>query len=246
MPKIYIIIPVFNEAQRLDEEVFLAHLQKHPLQQILFVNDGSSDNTNEVIEKLRKSAHGQVHTLSLSVNQGKAEAIRSGILKIAEKKNDADFFGYIDADLATPLSQVQYIVDTLEASYSSQIALGSRVQMMGYDIQRKRSRHYLGRIFATYVSLLFGFKIYDTQCGAKFFRASENNFSLFKDKFTSRWFFDIEILLRFINLKNQETFQKEIIEVPLKKWHEQGNSKLKFTDFIFSPLELRKIKKRYR
>lgn len=230
---------------RLDKDVYLRHLQEHPSQQILFVNDGSSDNTIEVIEELRQKANGQVHTLSLNVNQGKAEAIRSGILKIQEKKKDADFFGYIDADLATPLSQVQYIVDVFNENPDKQIALGSRVQMMGFDIQRNRKRHYLGRIFATYVSVLFGFKIYDTQCGAKFFRANEQNYSLFTEKFSSRWFFDIEILIRFLKLKSRDTFEKEIIEVPLKKWHEQGNSKLKWTDFALSPIELLKIKQRY-
>lgn len=245
MPKIFIIIPVYNEALRLDKELYLKHLQQNANQQILFVNDGSTDNTIAVIEELRQMANGQIHTLSLNLNQGKAEAIRSGILKIKEKKKDADFFGYIDADLATPLSQIQYIVDVFNENPITQIALGSRVQMMGYDIQRKQSRHYLGRIFATYVSFLFGFKIYDTQCGAKFFRANEQNYSLFKEKFSSRWFFDIEILIRFLKLKNQDSFEKEIIEVPLKKWHEQGDSKLKWTDFALSPIELFKIKHRY-
>lgn len=245
MPKIYIIIPVYNEASRLDKEMYLLHLQKNANQQILFVNDGSNDNTIEIIEELRQKANGQIHTLSKNVNRGKAEAIRSGILKIKEKKKDADFFGYIDADLATPLSQIQYIVDALNENPDKQIALGSRVQMMGFDIQRKRSRHYLGRIFATYVSLLFDFKIYDTQCGAKFFRANDDNYSLFSDTFSSKWFFDIEILIRFLKSKGKVSFQKEIIEVPLQKWHEQGNSKLKWTDFALSPFVLFKIKQRY-
>ncbi len=244
MSKIYIIIPVFNEASRLDKEVFLLHLQKHIHQQILFVNDGSNDNTIDIIEEIRKQANGQVHTLSLSQNKGKAEAIRIGVLKIQEKKTDADIFGYIDADLATPLSQIQYIVDELESA-EKQIAFGSRVQMIGYDIQRRWSRHYLGRIFATYVSLLFDFKIYDTQCGAKFFKANKINYSLFADKFSSRWFFDIEILIRYLILKGKNAFQNEIIEVPLKKWYEQGKSKLKWTDFVLSPIELFKIKQRY-
>ncbi len=246
MSKILIVIPVYNEAERLDKKTFLSHLSKHHDQHILFVNDGSSDNSYEVIEDLRKSAKGQVHTLSLTTNQGKAEAIRKGILKIREKKKDADFFGYIDADLATPLSQVEYIINKLKVDESKLIAFGSREKKTGNDIQRNIWRHYLGRIFAAYSSLLLSLRIYDTQCGAKFFRATATNYGLFEEHLFSRWFFDIEIFLRLRKIVGDENFYKSIIEIPLLEWQEKGNTKLKLKDFLLTPFVLLLIKRKYR
>jgi glycosyltransferase involved in cell wall biosynthesis len=244
MPKTFIIIPVYNEASRLDKEIFLSHVDKEEAHHLLFVNDGSSDQSKEVLDSIKSANPNQINVLHLEKNYGKAEAIRQGVLFIKSKEN-IDYFGYIDADLATPLSQVNYLCEGFNKNKLLQIIIGSRVQMIGYDIKRNLSRHYLGRIFATYVSLLFGLIIYDTQCGAKFFKASDSTYKLFEDKFTSRWFFDIEIFIRYRESLGQSEFEKSIKEIPLQKWHEQGKSKLKLTDFILSPIHLAKIKRKY-
>ena len=187
----------------------------------------------------------QIFTLHATKNQGKAEAVRLGFEYLMQNKN-YDILGYLDADLATPLSQINHICYSLESNDELMMAFGSRVQLFGLDIQRKTSRHYLWRIFATYVSVLLGLQIYDTQCGAKFFRNNEILKAVFQEKFVSKWFFDIEIFIRLKVLFGKEKFQKSILEIPLKKWHEQGASKLKWSDFVLSPLQLSKIKKKYR
>ncbi len=244
MSKTIIIIPVYNEALRLDKGVFYYHLEKNKLHHILFVNDGSSDDSITVLNQMKDKFPQQIHLLHLKQNQGKAEAIRQGSMSI-QNFEEVSFFGYLDADLATPLSQVSYLCNEFHAKPALQFIIGSRVQLFGYDIQRKRSRHYLGRIFATYVSLLFKLNIYDTQCGAKFFRANKSNINLFEEKFVSRWFFDIELFLRYRNKVGITEFTNSFQEIPLKKWYEQGQSKLKWSDFILSPIQLHKIKEKY-
>jgi len=245
MSKTFIIIPVYNEALRLNKDVFYSHLKENRLHNLVFANDGSSDESATILNQMKEEMPAQIHILHLAENQGKAEAIRQAS-KLIHSFKEVSYFGYFDADLASPLDQINHLLEGFNYNDELQIILGSRVQMMGYDIQRKRSRHYLGRIFATYVSLLFKLNIYDTQCGAKLFRATEANFKLFDSKFISRWFFDVEIILRHRNAIGITLFTKSLKEIPLQKWHEQGQSKLKWSDFILSPIQLHKIKGNYR
>src|SRR5438132_292008 len=77
--------------------------------------------------------------------------------------------GYWDADLSTPLDQVDRLLAALRDDPQCRLAMGSRVKRLGADIMRRPSRHILGRIFATFASGILGFGVYDSQCGAKLF-----------------------------------------------------------------------------
>jgi hypothetical protein len=125
--------------------------------------------------------------------------------------------------------------------------IGSRVKLLGRHIERRPSRHYLGRFFATAASAVLGLAVYDTQCGAKLFRAS-SAISFFQQPFCSRWIFDVEIIARLIQARRgKESRQPEqvIYEVPLLAWKDIPGSKLKYSDFVRAAWELLRIRNRY-
>jgi len=242
MPKVCIIIPFFNEQKRIDKDAFFSFIQNHTTYSLMLVDDGSKDATFAILTKMKEQFPEQINVLKLAQNSGKAEAVRQGILQ-ANDWQEFDFFGYMDADLATPLEEAPRLISYLENS-QIHFVLGSRIKLFGWDIQRSLKRHYLGRVFATSVSNLFNLEIYDTQCGAKFFR-NDLIQDLFNDKFVSKWFFDIELILRF-RKKMNEKFSESLLEIPLQHWNEKGESKLKLTDYIKTPYELRRIRRFYK
>ncbi|KAK3287117.1 hypothetical protein CYMTET_5346 [Cymbomonas tetramitiformis] len=83
------------------------------------------------------------------------------------------------------------------------MVFGARVALLGRYIQRKASRHYLGRIFATLASLVLDVPIYDTQCGAKMFRVTPDLNTVLSQPFRSRWIFDVELIARFVALRKK-------------------------------------------
>ena len=121
--------------------------------------------------------------------------------------------------------------------------MGSRVKRLGSHIERSGSRHVLGRVFASCASAILGVDVYDSQCGAKLFRADSVQV-LFKDPFLTRWLFDLEMLVRLRNEFGMAALEM-ITEVPLGRWEEVGGSKLKMSDMINVPTELLSIRSHY-
>src|SRR5207237_7949635 len=137
----------------------------------LFVNDGSRDRTLRMLEALRESEPRKFSVLNLERNSGKAEAVRRGIITALDQK--PEFTGFWDADLATPLSEIPGFLEVFETRPEIAMVFGARVRLLGRDISRHATRHYVGRIGATLISKTLGLAVYDTQCGAKLFRAGD-------------------------------------------------------------------------
>jgi len=230
-----IIIPCYNESKRINTFEFLSFVEKNPEYYLLFVNDGSVDNTLDVLEELRKKNISGIHILNNNKNQGKANSVRNGMFH-ALLNCKSTYLAFLDADLATPLNEIKQMVSVLNKHEHFDIAIGSRIRRLGANIQRSGIRHYLGRIFVTYTNIMLKINAYDSQCGAKVFRNSTIT-PIFETPFVSNWFFDIEIILR--------SDKNRIIEIPIENWSEVNGSKLKIRDFMNAPFEILRIRKQY-
>lgn len=237
-----IVIPCYNEAERLNKDVFLAYLDGHPEVGLVFVNDGSSDRTLEMLMAMAE-AHPQVHYLDVQPNGGKAEAVRRGMLHAAEHFH-SEYIGFWDADLATPLYEIDNFLAKARGHHFDMIT-GLRLMRLGAQVSRKSSRHYLGRVFATAASVSLKLPVYDTQCGAKMF-VKDVVEDLFRQPFVTNWLFDVELFARYVQQHGRENAKTRICEYPLQEWKEVGNSRLKLRDFAFAPYKLFKIKRTYK
>lgn len=243
MPKTCIIIPCYNEEQRLPKSAFLKFLEDQPDVMFCFVDDGSRDRTGEMLRELAAQGQGRILILALEKNGGKAEAVRRGILQALELA-DVGTVGYFDADLSTPLSEIIFLSREMSAGGFC-MAMGCRIKRLGASIDRKGARHYLGRIFSTTASLLLQLPVYDTQCGAKIF-TRELAGRIFQQPFLSRWFFDVEILFRVGDVHGAENIPRLVLEVPLHCWQAKADSKINFLDYFQAPFELVRIWRAYR
>jgi len=167
-----IVIPAYNEGERLP--VFLKALAKAvaglPFSgEIIVVDDGSRPEHHtqyqHVINEIRSS---RIRLITTAQNQGKGAAIRRGFSEAV-----GVWIGYVDADGATPASEVSRLLEIAHAAQGLSGIFGSRVYMLGYQINRKVSRHLAGRLFVTMTHSLLGYVAYDSQCGCKFFRKSD-------------------------------------------------------------------------
>jgi glycosyltransferase involved in cell wall biosynthesis len=235
-----IVIPCYNEAQRLDIDCFVRFVTGDPPCRLLLVDDGSSDDTLAVLEALRECAPLHVDVLALERNQGKAEAVRRGVL--AAMAQGAKYVGYWDADLATPLEAIADFRAKLVSDQQLQAIFGSRVRMLGRNIRRQLVRHLLGRAFATGASLTLGLGVYDTQCGAKLFRADRQTQQLFEKPFLTNWIFDVELIARMLGSgASREAVAAAIYEMPLNEWYDVAGSKVRPRDFFKALFELNQI-----
>jgi hypothetical protein len=131
----------------------------------------------------------------------------------------------------------------LQERSAVEMVFGSRVQLMGRTVERHWYRHYIGRAFATAVSLLLRMPIYDSQCGAKVFRASPRVRAIFDRPFLTRWIFDVEILARYLALGGGHA---GVFEQPLWEWRDVAGSKIRAKHYFVAAWDLLRIRRSYR
>jgi dolichyl-phosphate beta-glucosyltransferase len=247
MSRAIVVVPCYNEAVRLDLHALREFARENPDPRFLFVDDGSTDGTRNMLDELHYEARERFLVCHLRQNVGKAEAVRQGLLKAFEEK--PDYVGYWDADLATPLAAIRTFCSILDFRPDIDMVFGARVCLHGRDVMRKPVRHYLGRVFATAASLALGVHFYDTQCGAKLFRASPEVQALFATPFRTRWIFDVEIVARAIAGRrgtSRPAIEQAIYEFPLHEWHDAAGSKLRPLDWMKAFFGLVAIRWTYR
>jgi glycosyltransferase involved in cell wall biosynthesis len=184
-----IVIPAYNESTRLrptlDSLLRFTQAQKWDVE-ILVVNDGSTDDTAQVVREYGK-AHPQILLLENPGNRGKGFSVRNGMLHAR-----GEICLFTDADLSSPIEEAQKLVAAIDQG--ADLAIGSR--WLKSELQTERQplyRQAFGRIFNMVLRLVLGMRFVDTQCGFKAFRqgAVQRIFPLQK---IERWGFDPEIL----------------------------------------------------
>lgn len=246
MPGCTIVIPCYNEADRLDLATLIRYGTSHD-QRLLFVNDGSCDATGEILDDLVSALPDCFAVRHLPKNQGKAEAVRAGLLTAVQ--DAPSYIGYWDADLATPLEVIDEFVDYLDTYSGVDILLGARVRLLGRAIERRAARHCLGRIFATAAAATLRLPVYDTQCGAKLLRNTGLIREILAEPFLTKWLFDVELMARYLAAETvdmQGGEESPIHELPLPRWRDVPGSKVKLFDFVRAIWQLAVIHRSYR
>lgn len=189
-PYLSVIIPAYNEAQRLHAslERVVAYLDQQPFRsELLVVDDGSTDDT-AAIARQYAGERANVRILRYTMNRGKGHAVRVGMMEA-----DGQLMLLCDADLSTPIEELEKLVDFVAQGHD--VVIGSRaLPDSDLRVHQPWLRERLGRSFNLLVRLLGVRGFADTQCGFKLFtrRAARD---IFPRLFTDRWAFDVEALL---------------------------------------------------
>jgi dolichyl-phosphate beta-glucosyltransferase len=249
MDRTIVVIPCYDEEQRLDLPGFRAFADR-PTRgggvEFLFVDDGSTDQTHALLEGLQRERPNAFEVLRMPRNSGKAEAVRHGMLEAL--KRQPQFIAFWDADLSTGLEEIEPFRNIMRDRPEIEMVFGARVNLLGREIRRKLSRHYLGRMFATLVAFALRLPIYDTQCGAKMFRVTDDLRRVLVEPFISRWIFDVEIIARYLILRRdgaRPPVRAIIVEKPLVKWTDVAGSKLRPRHFVTVMRDFVRIYSRY-
>lgn len=163
IPEVSVVIPVYNESERILRslgQVLEYFRQSSGDVEIIFVDDGSSDDTVKIAKNFA-GQHPEVLVLA-ERHRGKAAAVLSG-MEIAR----GAIVGFMDVDLATPLDTWERCRSAIEDGAS--VAIGSREGLGSERVDEPWYRHAMGRVFNGLVRLLLLPGIQDTQCGFKFF-----------------------------------------------------------------------------
>lgn len=242
-----IVIPCFNEADRLNVDVFAEFVCDTDDVELIFVDDGSADATLQTAQAVGEKAGSSVSVLRIDVNCGKAEAVRQGMLWASQR--DFSAIAFWDADLATPLSMIPDFLEVLSRHANVEVVWGTRLPLMGHMIDRDAVRRQTGRLFSASSAAAVGVGIRDALCGAKMFRTGAILDAIIARPFTSRWIFDVEMLARLdalLKLSGGLPVSQSLYEFPLDEWYEIAGSKLHMTDFLRATIELTDLCLRYR
>ncbi|HEV8034812.1 glycosyltransferase [Yoonia sp.] len=237
LAKTIIVVPCYNEADRLDGDVFLKTLAGSPDMSFVFVNDGSTDATLHCLEALQLANPSQIDVISLRRNSGKAEAVRKGLQHAC--RVGADHVGYWDADLATPLEAIADFEVVLGRYRDITVVYGARRRLLGHRINRTISRRAVSRICASLARLAVGLPIGDTQCGAKLLRNTSVLRNAIATPFTAGWLFDVELFSRIAAATPHSKMC--FYEFPLSEWHEVAGSKVSSRAIVRSGVQMLRL-----
>ena len=161
MKSITVIIPVYNEVESLKElhKELTAVLSGNDNYELLFVDDGSSDGSINILNELSNSDY-HTKVIQFYRNYGKAAALAEGF-----KVSSGDYVVTMDADLQDDPAEIPNLVAKLEEGYD----LVSGWKKTRHDPWTKRWPSKFANIITR---LITGVKIHDMNCGLKIYKQS--------------------------------------------------------------------------
>ncbi len=215
-PKYSIVVPAYNERARIlpTLEAVIAAVRSHGWPaEVIVVNDGSTDETAELVKKFAVTAP-EVRLMENPGNRGKGYSVRSGLLHAL-----GEIVMFTDADLSAPIDEAQRLFDAIAGG--ADIAIGSRWLATSRQTHRQPMyRQIFGRCFNMLTRAVMRLPYADTQCGFKAF-TREAAQTVFQLQTIERWGFDPEIL--FIARKRGFRVQ----EVPVS-WAHDARSRISY------------------
>jgi dolichyl-phosphate beta-glucosyltransferase len=221
MKTISFIIPVYNEEQRLSKTFSALNSFVVPealkLQEVIFVNDGSNDNTKTIIQasklKIGKKLKAKVRIISYSKNQGKGYAVKQGMLA-----SDSDYTLFFDADISTPLSELNKFMPFILNDVD--VIIGTRKNGQSTVlVHQPKLREFLGKGFTLLTQKILGLSVSDFTCGFKAFSRQAKN-QIFGKSIIKTWGYDAEIVFLADKYK-LSIAEKSVI------WSNDKNTKVK-------------------
>jgi dolichyl-phosphate beta-glucosyltransferase len=211
-PELSIVIPAYNEEQRLErtvrDTVRWARSANRAVE-VIVVDDGSRDGTSALVLQLAME-FAEVRLIRLAQNHGKGYAVRSGVVNAQGR-----MVLFADADGATPIEELERLEPILESGAA--VVIGSRaIKTAEVKVAARFYRRIMGRTFHKLVSLLAVRGIEDTQCGFKLFTADAAH-DLFSRMRMSGFSFDVEVLL----MAQRQGYK--VVEVPVNWTHQPGS-----------------------
>jgi glycosyltransferase involved in cell wall biosynthesis len=209
-------MPAYNEGRRIGPtlEKTLAYLDAQSfLSQVIVVDDGSHDDTAQVVQDFCSRAP-NLCLLCNESNRGKGYSIRRGVAVATGR-----FVGFADADYKTPIEEFDKILPWLQEGFD--VVIGSRrLEESRVEIAQPLHRRLGSKAFAVATHLLIGLPdIHDTQCGFKFFRREAAQ-QVFSRQQVDGYMFDVE------SLAIAEQLGYRIQQVPIH-WHNDADSRYK-------------------
>ncbi|MBZ5640863.1 MAG: glycosyltransferase family 2 protein [Acidobacteriia bacterium] len=213
-PHLTVVIPAYNEERRIAGTLarIAAYVEKAGLtEEILVVDDGSSDATAGIASDVLRGRRGRV--LRSDENRGKGHAVRRGVVEAAGR-----WVLLTDADLSAPIEEHATLADAvrerdLDVAIGSRALSGSRV-----EVRQSAVRQAMGRTFNRIIRLMTGLPYRDTQCGFKLLDRDRVR-PLFEKMVVDRFAFDVEFLYLC------KRFGLKVREVPVV-WRNSPGSKV--------------------
>ena len=228
-----VIIPIFNE-ENISRTVIIVHdyLTECKLIndfQIILVNDGSTDNSLNNCERLRK-IFPNVHLVTYDENHGKGYAFKKGVM-VADK----DLIMFMDADLSVGIEELPRF---LEASKKYDAVIASRNLETSTTNYQSSNRKILHSLSSKFINKFINLPFTDSQCGFKLFHKNVvKQFINLQEIY--RFAFDVE-LLKFIIINNYSVKELSVV------WNSYSNSSIRpFKDSFRFLVDLIKIKNKF-